>query len=304
MKKLKYVLETKDLTKKIKGKIIVNDINIKVKKGEIYGLLGINGAGKTTTMSMITQLSQKTSGEIKIFGENIENNKKLYKKVGTIIEAPGFYGNLTGYENLKYFASLNGFNDSKMIIHALVTMNLQEEMMTKKVKNYSLGMKQRLALAEAIMNKPELLILDEPINGLDPMGISEIRGYIKKLSKEEGITILISSHILSEIEQLVDTIGIIHNGQLIEEMSMDKVHEKTEKYTLFEVSNLEEASDILKYEFNISSEKIDNKYLKISCSNKNVIINNEFIKNNIAVNQIRTSQDNLEEYFSKLIGAE
>ena len=248
---MEYVLEVNNLTKKYKNKTVVNNLNLKIKKGEIYGLLGQNGAGKTTTMCMITNLSHKTEGEIKLFGQDTTNNNQIFQKVGSIIESPGFYENLTGYENLKYFAKIQKITNKKDIDTALKIMELEENK-NKKVKEYSMGMKQRLAIAEAIMNKPELLILDEPINGLDPRGILDIRKFLKKLSKEQNMTIIISSHILSEIEQLVDRIGIINNGKLIEEITMDNLHEKMNKCLEFKVSDTKKSSKILKEKFNIN----------------------------------------------------
>lgn len=210
-----WVLETKALTRKFDKQIAVDNINLHVPKGQIYGLLGRNGAGKTTTLRMIMGLVQPTSGEIEIFEKNLMKNKKeIYPRIGSIIENPGFYQNLTGSENLKILARLRGVHRSDAIEYALSTVGLDKEP-EKIVSQYSLGMKQRLGIAAAIMHEPELLILDEPINGLDPIGIQEMRNFLIKLCKENHVTIVISSHILSEIEQLADNIGVIHDGKLL-----------------------------------------------------------------------------------------
>lgn len=198
------IIETENLTKKYGNQSSVSNLNIHVRQGRIYGLLGRNGAGKTTTMKMLLGLTTPTSGKIKIFGKNIrENEKEILPRIGSLIESPGFYPNLTATENLKIFADLRGLKDSKYIKGALELVNLPYR--DKKLfSQYSLGMKQRLAIALAIMHNPELLILDEPINGLDPIGIAEVRSFIKELCDERGKTILISSHILSEISLLAD----------------------------------------------------------------------------------------------------
>ena len=211
-----YIIETHDLTKRYGNQISVSHLNIHVKKGRIYGLLGRNGAGKTTTMRMLLGLTAPTSGEVTIFGKHFQGNeKKILPRIGCLIESPGFYPNLTGTENLKIFATLRGLKNPKYIKNALELVNLPYR--DKKLfSQYSLGMKQRLAIALAVMHNPELLILDEPINGLDPIGIAEVRDFIRELCDASGKTILISSHILSEISLLADDVGIIDHGKLLE----------------------------------------------------------------------------------------
>ncbi|MCQ2965086.1 MAG: ATP-binding cassette domain-containing protein, partial [archaeon] len=233
---MNYVIETKNLTKKYKNQIVVDSINLNVEKGKIYGLLGKNGAGKTTTMSLILNLAKPTDGEIKLFGVNSKDNPQLYSKIGSIIEAHGFYYNLTGFENLRILAELRGNYNKDNIIKSLKIVSLDSED-EKLVKHYSLGMKQRLAIATAIMDFPELLILDEPINGLDPVGIKDMRKLFKCLVNEYNMTIFISSHILSEIEHIADVIGIMDEGKLIEEIYINNLHEKLSNYVDFEVSD-------------------------------------------------------------------
>jgi ABC-2 type transport system ATP-binding protein len=197
-----YILKTNQLTKTFKGKEVVSGVNMHVKKGEIYGFLGPNGAGKTTIMKMITNLIKPTSGEIEIFGEKLtETSFEVLKRMGTIIEYPIFYENLTAKENLYFHCEYMRYYDKKSIDHAIELVKLHN-IENKKVKEFSLGMKQRLGIARAISTKPELLVLDEPINGLDPIGIKELRDLFKLLCREYGITLLVSSHILAEMEQI------------------------------------------------------------------------------------------------------
>ena len=208
-----YIIETHNLTKKYGSQTSVSHLNIHVKKGHIYGLLGRNGAGKTTTMRMLLGLTAPTSGEVTIFGKPFQGNEKnILPHIGCLIESPGFYPNLTGTENLKIFAELRGLRSPKYIKNALELVNLPYR--DKKLfSQYSLGMKQRLAIALAVMHNPELLILDEPINGLDPIGIEELRDQIRGFAAA-GTTVIVSSHILSEVQQMADTIGIICGGRL------------------------------------------------------------------------------------------
>lgn len=215
-----YIIETKNLTKAYGKQKCVADLNIHVQKGRIYGLLGRNGAGKTTTMKMMLGLTKPTGGEVILWGKTLRGNEKeILPRIGSLIESPGFYPNLTAAENLRIFALLRGIQGGHAIKAALDLVGLPYKD-KKMFSRYSLGMKQRLAIALAMMHDPELLVLDEPTNGLDPIGIAEIRSYIRQLCDEKGKTILISSHILSEISLLADDIGIIDKGVLLEEKSL------------------------------------------------------------------------------------
>ena len=217
------VLQIKNLQKVFKDTQVVNLSSLSVQQGEIYGFLGPNGAGKTTTMKMILSLISRTNGEIEVFGQSIGTDKQYLNKIGSMIEEPSYYPNLTGYENLLVFQKILGF-DKKNIQETLKIVGLDQPKNKKKlVKDYSLGMKQRLALAFALVKKPRLLILDEPTNGLDPAGIHEIRDLIIKLAKEQGITVFISTHILSEVEHIADRVGIINHGQLVYEGEIRKI---------------------------------------------------------------------------------
>ena len=217
------VLQIKNLQKVFKDTQVVNLSSLSVQQGEIYGFLGPNGAGKTTTMKMILSLISRTDGEIEVFGQSIGTDKQYLNQIGSMIEEPSYYPNLTGYENLLVFQKILGF-DKKNIQETLKIVGLDQPKNKKKlVKDYSLGMKQRLALAFALVKKPRLLILDEPTNGLDPAGIHEIRELIIKLAKEQGITAFISTHILSEVEHIADRVGIINHGQLVYEGEIRKI---------------------------------------------------------------------------------
>ena len=217
------VLQIKKLQKAFKDTQVVNLSSLSVQQGEIYGFLGPNGAGKTTTMKMILSLISRTAGDIEVFGQSIGTDKQYLNQIGSMIEEPSYYPNLTGYENLLVFQKILGF-DKKNIQETLKIVGLDQPKNKKKlVKDYSLGMKQRLALAFALVKKPRLLILDEPTNGLDPAGIHEIRELIIKLAKEQGITVFISTHILSEVEHIADRVGIINHGQLVYEGEIRKI---------------------------------------------------------------------------------
>ncbi len=299
-----WILETKELTRKFGNQTAVNAINLHVPKGRIYGLLGRNGAGKTTTLRMIMGLVKPTSGEIEIFGKNAQKSaKQVYTRIGSIIETPGFYQNLTGSENLEILARLRGIHRSDAVQYALSRVGLDKEP-RKIVSQYSLGMKQRLGIAAAIMHEPELLILDEPTNGLDPIGIQEMRNFLVSLCEEKHVTIIISSHILSEIEQLANNIGIIHEGKLLEEITLEELRKRNRKHVEFQVTNDKKAVMLMERHFGISDYEVHEKgtirvYSHLGEQGK---LNKVFVENDIEVLKINTSEDKLEDYFVKLIG--
>ena len=223
------IITTNDLCKRIGDKQIIDHVSIHVKQGEIYGFLGPNGAGKTTLMRMLLHLVKADSGSIQLFGEEIsEMQPRLLRRIGNMIEYPIFYNHLTVKENLELQCSYMGNEAEESVANALKLVRLQG-MANEKVSQFSAGMRQRLGIARALVHRPELLILDEPVNGLDPIGIKDIRELLKFLCREQGITILISSHILSEIELIADTIGCIKGGQLLEEVALAdiKANEQT-----------------------------------------------------------------------------
>ena len=303
---MEYIIETENLTKQYGTQRSVADVNIHVVKGKIYGLLGRNGAGKTTTMKMLLGLTRPTSGEIKIWGTPLYGNeKKLLPRIGSLIEAPGFYPNLTATENLDIFATLRGVPNRHVIKDALDLVGLPYK--DKKIfSQYSLGMKQRLAIALAIMHDPELLILDEPINGLDPIGIAEVRVLLRKLCEKEGKTILISSHILSEISLLADDIGIIDHGVLLEEDNLMELEQRNGKYIHFILSDTEQAARILECNFHEKRFSIqDDHNLRLYNLNLSVgKIVTAFVENGLEVSEAHTCGEILEDYFKRITGGE
>lgn len=302
---VEYIIETKNLSKIYYNNTVVDSINMHVEKGKIYGLLGKNGAGKTTTMCMLLNLAYPTSGEIYLFGKNSKKyTNEIYSNIGSIIETPGFYENLTAYENLKIISKLRKDFYPQNINLVLEMVNL-ENSKSKKFKDFSLGMKQRLGIAAAIMHNPELLILDEPINGLDPFGIKEIRALLKRLSHEYGITILISSHILSEIENIADVIGIMDNGILIEEIPKEELHNRLNKFVEFEVSDDYMAVELLEKiglkankDFTITKEGIIHLYSNLEMRDK---INALFVSAGIDVKKVNLCEENLEDFFTRFV---
>ena len=302
---VEYIIETNNLSKIYSKNIVVDSINMHVEKGKIYGLLGKNGAGKTTTMCMLLNLAYPSSGEIYLFGKNSKKyTKEIYSNIGSIIETPGFYENLTAYENLKIISKLRKDFYLTDINLVLEMVNL-ENAKSKKFKDFSLGMKQRLGIAAAIMHNPELLILDEPINGLDPFGIKEIRTLLKRLSHEYGITILISSHILSEIENIADVIGIMDRGVLIEEIPKEELHKRLNKFVEFEVSDVDLAIEILKKlelkennDFTFTKEGIIHMYSHLELRDK---FNSLFVSSGINVKKVNLCEENLEEFFTRFV---
>lgn len=300
------IIETKRLTKIYGEQTAVNAVDLHVKKGRIFGLLGRNGAGKTTIMKMILGLATITSGEVDVFGRNIKGNeKRIYPRIGAIIETPGFYPNLTGTENLEIFAKLRGTAAPDAVKSALEVVGLPYK--DKKLfSKYSLGMKQRLGIANAILHDPELLILDEPTNGLDPIGIAEMRDFIKNLSAMHGKTILISSHILSEIALLADDIGIIDHGVLLEESSMEELEKKNSKYILLNVSDVPKASLILERGFHVKEYSVqDEQTLRLYDTTLDMAaINKALVVQDVAVVSSQLCNDTLEDYFKRITGGE
>ncbi len=298
------ILKTYNITKKYGNQIAVNNVNMTIKKGEIYGFIGQNGAGKTTLIRLITGLIHKTNGDIELLGASSENElNKARTMVGSLIETPSFYNNMTARENLEVSRRIRNIPGNKCVDEVLELVGLKN-IEKKKVKNFSLGMKQRLGIANAIMGNPRLLILDEPINGLDPMGIVEIRELLKKINKEKDMTILISSHILSELSELATTYGIISSGKLIEEITSQELKEKCRKYIDLKVDDTSRAVTILERKLGINDYQVlANKKIKVFSNLDNVGEVNSILSNSgIIVESIGVKGENLEEYFMNVIG--
>ncbi len=301
---MNMVLQTVGLTKQYGTQFAVRDLNMNVERGKIYGLLGRNGAGKTTTIRMVTGLLQPTDGEVILFGEKMKTpTKQIFGRIGALIESPAFYENLTAKENLKIISDLRGTQSKNSIEEALKLVNLEKET-KKKVKQFSLGMKQRLGIAMAMMHNPEFIILDEPTNGLDPIGIQQIRLLITRLSAENGVTVLISSHILNEIEQMADKVGIIDKGILVEELTMDEIRHRNRHYVKLTVSDVSRTIPVLEKELAIHDFEIVNnneiKVFQMDCNLEN--LNRTLVTGGVGVSELSVKKGNLEEYFLKLTG--
>lgn len=299
---MSYILQTNHLTKIIDGKELVRDINIHVKKGEIYGFLGPNGAGKTTVMKMISNLWKPTDGTVELFGNVVTpTTYEVLKRMGSIIEFPTFYDHMTGRDNLQLHCEYMGYYNHGSIDSALEMLDLMDAA-NKPVKKYSLGMKQRLGIARAILCKPELLVLDEPTNGLDPAGMKQIRDLLKMLCTEYGITIIISSHILSEIESIADTIGIINHGKMIREISMKEISDMSTAYIELSSKDIKKAAYVLTEKLGLSNFKIidTNKIRVYETGIASYKISKTMMENGVELESIKKESETLEDYFLKL----
>lgn len=301
---MENILQTYNLTRKYGTTAVVDNINMNIKKGEIYGFLGRNGAGKTTTLRMIMGLISPTKGEYELFGKKM-GDREVFGRIGAIIETPGFYPNLTARENLDIHRRLMGIPNKEYVDEALQIVGLTNyDIKKKKVKKYSLGMKQRLGVARALLHKPELLILDEPTNGLDPVGIKEMRETLLDLNKKKEITILVSSHILGEIQQLATKIGIIHEGKLLEEIDYKSFEKKNRHYINLKVSNDKKAITILEKSMNIKDYEVTepNKIRIYEMLDKSNDVAKKMISEGIDVYEVNVMNDTLEDYFVRLTG--
>ena len=299
-----YLLQTNQLTKVIRDKTLVSNVNLHLSKGEIYGFIGPNGAGKTTIMKMITNLWKPTSGTIEIFGEILTpKSYGILKRMGSIIEFPTFYSHLTGRENLSLHCEYMGYYREASITQALQMLDLTQAA-DQPVKNYSLGMKERLGIARAILPKPELLILDEPTNGLDPSGMKQIRDLLKTLCVEYGITIMISSHLLSQVESIADTVGIIHRGQLIKEIHIKDLEEMSLNYIEVSVTEEKKAAYVLADKMCLTNFKIlDSGKIRIYDPNVSPQqLAKALTLGGVEVTGIGKNAETLEDYFLKLTG--
>ena len=297
-----YILQTNHLGKKIGQKELVSDVNLHVKQGEIYGFLGPNGAGKTTVMKMITNLWKPTSGTVTLFGKTLERNSyEMLKRIGSIIEFPVFYEHMSGKENLWLHCEYMGYYNKGSIEEALELLDLAKEA-DQPVKSYSLGMKQRLGIARAILCKPELVILDEPTNGLDPAGMKQIRNLFRMLCMEYGMTFMISSHLLSEIESIADTVGVIHHGKMRKEISTKEIGETNAAYIEVVVNDIKKAAYVLAEKMQLNNFKImDDAAIRIYESNITTQkISKELLTGGVDMLSIVRHTETLEDYFLKI----
>lgn len=298
------LLQTRNLTKQYGRYRAVDDVNMHIKKGAIYGFIGRNGAGKTTCLKMISGLSTPSYGEIEMFGYKGKDLQKVRSRVGCLIEAPGLYGNMSAYDNLNIKCKLTGIKKKGYIEELLKTVGL-DTVGEKKTKHYSLGMKQRLGIALALVGEPDLLILDEPINGLDPQGIVEVRETIQKLAKERGMTICISSHILEELSKLATDYGIIHNGCLVQELTREELMKKCSERIELTLDNPKQAIPVLDDMGFNSYQVIDKEHIHIfERLGESASLNMELAKAGIPVKGISITSEELENYFLRLTGGD
>lgn len=297
------VVRTRLLSKNYEAAEVVSNVNMNVRRGKIYGFLGSNGAGKSTLMKMLLGLVKPTGGEIELFGERLLfNSTEHLKRIGHLIEAPIFYEKLTAEQNLELHGEYMGSYNTQSVRDALELVQLFG-VDNKPVKQFSLGMKQRLGIARAISTRPELLLLDEPVNGLDPEGIQAMRNLFRRLRDEWGISLLISSHLLSEIEQVADTIGVINGGQLIREVSMKDVHASTTDYVEIETSNITLAAFVLEEKLDLNNFKqINDRVIRIyDAGTSQDKLSKELVMNGVPIESIIRRHHSLEEYFFDMI---
>lgn len=296
------ILKTNNLTKKYKDFIALDKINIEINKGDIYGLIGRNGAGKTTLMKIITTLANKTSGEFTLLNHNDNDLTETKRRIGSLIENPAFFPNLSAYDNLKYYAIQKGITNYEQINDSLKLVGLYD-VKKKKFKNFSLGMKQRLGIAFAILDNPDFIILDEPINGLDPIGISDLRDTFKRLNKERNITILISSHILSELYLLATRFCIIEKGKVVKELSKEELDIECSKCIVIKTDDVKKVSIVLEKELKTTNYKVvDKEEVRLYDYLENIeTVNKTLVKSDINIKQIKETGISLEDYFKSVI---
>ena len=294
------VIKLRDISKKRGQTEILNHLNMTVYQKDIYGFIGQNGAGKSTTMKIIMSLIKETQGQLELF-DSLDNQINR-SRIGAIIENPAFYPYITAYENLKYYVQYKGIVEINSIEKVLKMVGL-ENVRKKKYKNYSLGMKQRLGLALALINNPDLLILDEPLNGLDPQGIVELREILSHLNKKYGITMLISSHILDELEMIATRYGFIHQGQMIEEITAEKLQEKLKKYISLDVENIGLATITLEQKLHTENFKVmdDHTIYLYDFVNESSLVATTLIQEGVILNKMNISNVSLENYYLSLI---
>lgn len=298
---MEYIVGTKGLTKVFKKEKAVDELDLQIAKGEIYGFLGPNGAGKTTTIRLLLGLMKPTAGKIRIFQKELAKERiEILKKVGSLVENPSYYPHLTAYENLEVMRKILGIPKTR--IDEVLEIVRLTDVRHKKVKGFSLGMKQRLGIAMALLNEPELLILDEPTNGLDPSGIIEIRELLKRLPKERGMTIFVSSHLLSEIEQIATTVGIIKKGKLIFQGSIESLRKVSQPRISLRVDDSKKAMRIL-LERDIQPHNEKDRLFFAKCSDDKVgEIVRVLVENGIALYRVEEEKRSLEDIFLQITG--
>lgn len=297
---MEYVVDSRKLTKQYGKHKAVDSLSLHIKRGEIYGFIGRNGAGKTTFMKMVSGLSSPTSGELRLFGAAGKEAAKYHSRIGNLIEQPGLYGGMCAKDNLHLKCLALGIHEKGYEEKLLATAGLADTG-KKQVKQFSLGMKQRLGIAMALAGEPDLLVLDEPVNGLDPQGIAEIRELLLKLKAEKNMTILISSHILEELYKIADTFGIIHKGVLVQELSKEELDEKCNDYTEIRTRDTNKACPVIEQagcrNYQVMPDESIRIFDAVSDPGK---LNMELAKAGCMVQSLQMVSGNLEEYFLNL----
>jgi len=297
------ILRMRQVTKKFNTQYALRDVSLTIKKGEVYGLIGRNGAGKTTLLKTITRLTIPSNGTVSLFSSQTSGEwTNGLKRTGNVIEMPVAYDQLTAEQNLNYYCKLRGIVNAKKVVKETLELVDLADTGKKKFKNFSLGMKQKLGIAIAILSKPDFLILDEPINGLDPIAIVEFRRLIRRLNEEYGMTIIISSHILTELYHVATRFGIIHDGELIQELSKEDFDHQSNEYIVLQSSDIEQASQILNERYGYRMKVVEEDKLHIfgEANDINPIIKT-LVEKQIVVHGIYYSKQNLEKYFTDLI---
>lgn len=299
------VMQTTGLTKRYRDLTALDHADMTVYKKDIYGLIGRNGAGKTTIMKVITGLTESSGGEFRLFGKSGSDADSEKKRIGCLIENPAFFGSMTAYQNLKYYALQKGITDEKQIDKALDLVDLTG-VKNKKFRKFSLGMKQRLGIALAVMDNPDLVILDEPINGLDPIGISELRETFRKMSSERGVTFIISSHILSELYMVANRFLFIDKGKILKEITKEELDLECMRCHVVKTDDTKNAAVIIEKDLEITNYKvIDSGEIRIYDENiRPDEINKLLVRNNVNVSGIYETGISLEDYFKSLVGEE
>ena len=297
------VLKTKALTKRYKKFTALDSADLTVYKGDIYGLIGRNGAGKTTLMKTITGLTDKTSGDYEIFGKTGAAAERERRRIGCLIENPSFFGSMTAYRNLKYYCLQKGITDLSKIDEVLSLVNLTEAR-DRKFKQFSLGMKQRLGIAIAMLDDPDLVVLDEPINGLDPIGISELRDTFHMLNRERGVTFMISSHILSELYAVANRFIFIDSGHVLKELTKEELDLECSRCLVVKTADTKAAVTVIEDKLHISDYKvIDSGEIRVyDQSARPDELNRVLIKADVPVSGISEAGISLEDYFKSLVG--
>lgn len=296
-----YILETSGLSKTFGRKKVIDNVDIKIKKGDIYGFIGRNGAGKSTVIKLISNIIKPSEGVIN-FSSDDNGEPNLRNKLGVIIENPAYYPYMSARDNIKVQAIMKNIEDMNVIDEILQMVGLSDAG-NKKVKNFSLGMKQRLAIAIALVGEPEFLILDEPTNGLDPMGIKELRNLILKLNKDQGITFFISSHILGELAKVCTSYGIISDGKLVSQITSDELNEKIRSFIELKVNDIDKSLELIKSNFEISDIEVSDGFIKIyEKLDEMMNISSLLEENDIIVSSVSKKQGDSEDYLIDLMG--